>query len=430
MSVTAASVTAAGLTGTSVTGTSVTGTGASRAEVVIAGGGVIGTAIAWRAAAAGLDVMLVDPQDGAGASGVAAGMLAPVSEALFGEDALLRLNLLAVRRFPGFAAELEELTGQQVGLRRDGTLAVAHDAGDHAALLRLVAFRRSLGLGADELDGRECRALEPFLAPGVRGGALFAGDWSVDNRRYLAALRQAAAGAGARTVRGRVTRVLARGGRACGVELAGRAEPAGGGGPAGSGLGGGAGGGAATISCGTVVVAAGCWSAGIAGLPEPLGAAVRPVKGQLLRLRLPARMPAVLGRTVRATVRGVDVYLVPRADGELIVGATSEERGPDRTVTAGAVHDLLHDAMSVLPVTSELILAETCAGLRPGTPDNGPAAGATSLAGVVAATGHYRNGILLSAVTADAVVAWLTGQPAAAEWAPFSPDRFAAGVRS
>jgi glycine oxidase len=379
---------------------SVVVTRGSSADVVVAGGGVIGTAIAWRAAAAGLGVILVDPQAGEGASGVAAGMLAPVSEALFGEDALLRLNLLAVRRFPAFAAELEQLTGQQVGLRREGTLAVAHDAGDHAALLRLVAFRRSLGLDTGELDGRECRALEPFLAPDVRGGALFAGDWSVDNRRYAAALRQAAAAAGMRTVRGRVTRVLASNGRACGVELAGDA----------------ASGAPATIGCGTVVVAAGCWSAGIAGLPEPLAAAVRPVKGQLLRLRLPAGMPAVLSRTVRATVRGHEVYLVPRADGELIVGATTEERGPDRTVTAGAVHDLLHDAMGVLPVTSELALAETCAGLRPATPDNGPLAGAT--------------GILLSAVTADAVLAWLAGQRAAAEWDPFSPARFAAAVRS
>jgi glycine oxidase len=393
---------------------SVVVTRGSSADVVVAGGGVIGTAIAWRAAAAGLGVILVDPQAGEGASGVAAGMLAPVSEALFGEDALLRLNLLAVRRFPAFAAELEQLTGQQVGLRREGTLAVAHDAGDHAALLRLVAFRRSLGLDTGELDGRECRALEPFLAPDVRGGALFAGDWSVDNRRYAAALRQAAAAAGMRTVRGRVTRVLASNGRACGVELAGDA----------------ASGAPATIGCGTVVVAAGCWSAGIAGLPEPLAAAVRPVKGQLLRLRLPAGMPAVLSRTVRATVRGHEVYLVPRADGELIVGATTEERGPDRTVTAGAVHDLLHDAMGVLPVTSELALAETCAGLRPATPDNGPLAGATGLPGLLAATGHYRNGILLSAVTADAVLAWLAGQRAAAEWDPFSPARFAAAVRS
>jgi glycine oxidase len=403
---------------------SVTVTRPPKADVVVAGGGVIGTAIAWRAAAAGLGVILVDPQAGEAASLVAAGMLAPVSEALFGEDALLRLNLLAVRRFPGFAAELEELTGQQVGLRREGTLAVAHDAGDHAALLRLVAFRRSLGLDAEELDGLECRALEPFLAPDVRGGALFAGDWSVDNRRYAAALWLAAAAAGVRAVRGRVAGVLARGGRVCGVGLAdGDPPPDPGGSPPVTGC-------DTAIGCDTVVVAAGCWSGGIAGLPEPLTAAVRPVKGQLLRLRLPGGMPPVLSRTVRATVRGADLYLVPRADGEMIVGATSEERGADRTVTAGAVHDLLHDAMSVLPVASELSLAETCAGLRPGTPDNGPLAGATGLDGLLAATGHFRNGILLSAVTADAVAAWLTGQPAGAEWAPFSPARFTARVRS
>jgi glycine oxidase len=141
-------------------------------------------------------------------------------------------------------------------------------------------------------------------------------------------------------------------------------------------------------------------------------------------------MPPVLTHTIRATVRGADVYLVPRADGEVIVGATQEERGPDLTVTAGATHDLLHDAMSVLPVTSELILAETCAGLRPGTPDNGPivgGAGPGAPAGVLLATGHYRNGILMSAATADAIVACLTGQPPAAEWEPFGPARFLAG---
>ncbi len=129
-------------------------------------------------------------------------------------------------------------------------------------------------------------------------------------------------------------------------------------------------------------------------------------------------------------VRGTDVYLVPRADGELVVGATQEERGPDQTVTAGAVHDLLRDALSVLPVLSELVLAETCAGLRPGTLDNGPVVGPGRRTGLLLATGHYRNGILLSAVTADATVAWLTGQPPAAEWAPFTPDRFTTPVRS
>jgi glycine oxidase len=372
------------------------------ADVVVAGGGVIGTAIAWQAAAAGLDVILVDPEQGDAASLVAAGMLAPVSEAMFGEDALLRLNLLAVGRFGSFAADLEQAAGQPVGLRREGTLAVAYDAGDHAALLRLTAFRRSAGLDAEELDSRACRKLEPFLAPDVRGGVLFPGDWSVDNRRYAAALADAARSAKVRFVRDRVLEVRVRDGRARGVRLAGGGD----------------------VEAAHVVVAAGCWSGAIGGLPDALRAVIRPVKGQLLRLRHPDGVPPVISHTIRAIVRGIDVYLVPRAGGELIVGATQEERGPDQTVTAGAVHDLLHDAMSVLPVTSELIVAETCAGLRPGTPDNGPVVGRCGPAGLLMATGHYRNGILMSPVTADAAVAMLAGQAPAPEWEPFTPQRF------
>jgi glycine oxidase len=371
------------------------------ADVVVAGGGVIGTAIAWRAAAAGLDVVLVDPGQGDAASLVAAGMLAPVSEALFGEGALLQLNLLAVRRFGSFAAELEEATGHRVGLRREGTLAVAYDPGDYAALIRLTAFRRSAGLAAEELDSRACRQLEPFLTPDVHGGVLFPGDWSVDNRRYAAALGDAARSAKVRFMQDRVLEVRAGGGRVRGVRLAG-----------------------GDIDAAHVVVAAGCWSGAVGGLPDALRAVVRPVKGQLLRLRHPAGMPSLISHTIRALVRGTDVYLVPRADGEVIVGATQEERGPDRTVTAGAVHDLLHDAMSVLPVTSELILAETCAGLRPGTPDNGPVVGRCGPDGLVLATGHYRNGILMSPVTADATVALLARQAPAPEWEPFTPQRF------
>ncbi len=363
---------------------------------------MIGTAIAWRAAAAGLDVVLVDPGNGDAASLVAAGMLAPVSESLFGEDALLRVNLLAVRRFPSFAAELEQATGRDVGLRGEGTLAIAYDPGDFEALKRLTAFRRSVGLHAAELDSRACRKLEPFLTPDVRGGVLFAGDWSVDNRRYAAALRAAAVAAKVRIRGDRVTAVRVRDGRVTGARLAGGGE----------------------VDSAALVVAAGCWSGTVDGLPDPLRSAVRPVKGQLLRLRHPAGMPPVISHTIRATVRGMDVYLVPRADGELVVGATSEERGPDLTVTAGAVHDLLHDAMSVLPVTSELILAETCAGLRPGTPDNGPVVGGCGVGGLLLATGHYRNGILMSPVTADAIVSLLTGREPAAEWQPFTPSRF------
>ncbi len=154
-------------------------------DVVIAGGGVIGTAIAWRAALRGLTVTVVDPDPdlGEAATPVAAGMLAPVSESVFGEKDLLSLNLLAVGRFPGFAAELEEATGLATGLRREGTLAVAYDKGDHDRLRRFTSFRRDLGLQTEELDARGCRDLEPFLAPGVHGGALAVGDLSVDNRR-------------------------------------------------------------------------------------------------------------------------------------------------------------------------------------------------------------------------------------------------------
>jgi glycine oxidase len=380
-------------------------------DVVIAGGGVIGTAIAWRAALAGLEVAVVDPDaadpgNGRAASLVAAGMLAPVSESLFGEGDLLRLNLLALSRFPDFAAELEEATGEHVGLRREGTLAIAYDAGDLAALTRLTAFRRSAGLDAEELDSRGCRKLEPFLTPDVHGGVRFGSDWSVDSRRYAGALRSAAVAAGARTVRGRVAEVRPRAGGGWTVLLGERA-------------------GGHSIDCGQVVVAAGCWTGGIAGLPGELRSAIRPVKGQLLRLRHPDGMPPLITHTIRATVRGTDVYLVPRADGELVVGATQEERG-DQAVTAGAVHDLLHDAMSVLPVISELLLAETCAGLRPGTQDNGPVVGQVT-GGLLIASGHYRNGILMSAATADAAMAYLTGQRPDPVWGAFTPGRIVDG---
>jgi len=178
------------------------------ADVVIAGGGVIGTAIAWRGASAGLSVTLIDPdQDADKASLVAAGMLGPVSESVFGEHDLLALNLLSVGRFPGFNQELEDATGLTTGLRTEGTLAVAYDSGDLAALRRLTEFRHSIGLKAEALDARQCRALEPFLAPATRGGVLATGDLSVDNRRYLAALKAAAGNAGVKHLTGTVTEV-------------------------------------------------------------------------------------------------------------------------------------------------------------------------------------------------------------------------------
>jgi glycine oxidase len=395
------------------------------ADVLVIGGGVIGTAIAWRTARDGRTVTLIDPDTDDKASLVAAGMLGPVSESVFGEQHLLNLNLHAIGRFPGFTAELEQATGMETGLRTEGTLAVAYDSGDLAALDRLTGFRHSLGLKAERLDARQCRKLEPFLAPGTKGGVLATGDLSVDNRRYLAALKAAARQAGVHVITGQVTEVsagpdgplvrLVGVGEADGVphheipEMSGLMPAA----PD-----------AATLTARQVVVAAGHATGKIAGIPDQVRKAIRPVKGQILRLRHPQGLPPVLTHTVRAIVGGHDVYLVPRADGELVVGATQEERA-DRDVTVGAVHDLLRDATTAVPAISELIFAEASSGLRPGTTDNGPILGQAGPAtGVIIATGHFRNGILLSAATADAVAAILSGAGPDQAWAPFTPARF------
>jgi glycine oxidase len=382
------------------------------ADVIVVGAGVIGTAIAWRAASAGHAVIVVDPGGDDPltddkASLVAAGMLGPVSESVFGEADLLNLNLHAVDRFPSFNAELERAAGTETGLRTEGTLAVAYDNGDLAALDRLTEFRRSIGLEAERLDARECRRREPFLAPSTRGGVFAAGDLSVDNRRYLAALRAAAATAGVRTIRAAAAQVS--GGRVTLSAQLPDAEPAG------------------TqpreLTAARVVAAAGHATRHLDGVPAPVREAIRPVKGQILRLRHPDGMPHILTRTVRALVMGHDLYLVPRTDGELVAGATQEERA-DRDVTAGAVHDLLRDATTAVPAVSELIFAEAVAGLRPGTSDNGPVLGPVGDGRLIIAAGHYRNGIMLSAVTADAVAALLDGKDAHAAWSPFHPGRF------
>ena len=382
------------------------------ADVVIAGGGVIGTAIAWRAAMAGLDVVLADPAQGDAASLVAAGMLAPVSEALFGEGALLRVNLLALARFPSFAAELEQVTGHRVGLRREGTLAVAYDAGDYAALMRLTAFRRSAGLDAEELDSRACRKLESFLTPDVHGGVLFPGDWSVDNRRYAAALREAAAAAGVRVVRDRVTEVLTGAGadgtdgRARGVALADGGE----------------------IGSAQVVVAAGCWSG--SGGRAARGAAVRGPAGQG-----PAAAAAAPGRHAARPHPHDPGHGARRGR---LPGAAGRRRGDRGRHPGGAGAGPDGDrGRRARPAARRHERAAGDERADPGRDVRRAAAGHARQradrgrgrhpAACWLATGHYRNGILMSAATADAVVACLTGRAPAAEWEPFGPGRFLAG---
>jgi glycine oxidase len=373
------------------------------ADVLVVGGGIIGLAVAWRSAQRGLSVTVLDPEPGRGANQVAAGMLAPVTELQYGEEELLRLGIASNERYAAFAAELSEATGLDLGYRACGTLAVALDADDRAELRELHAFQQRLGLEAQWLNGRECRGLEPMLAPSVRGGLLVTGDHQVDGRRLGTALVAACTRAGVRLHPSRAAELTVDGGRATGV----RAEDG------------------TLLTAGQTVLAAGSWSAELPGIPPEARLPVRPVKGQILRLRMESHFGRpFLSRNVRALVRGGHLYLVPRANGELVVGATMEEQGFDTTVTAGGVYELLRDAHELVPGITELPLLETGAGLRPGTPDNAPLLGPTALPGLVAATGHHRNGVLLTPVTADALAEYLVtgGLPAVA--APFTPARF------
>jgi glycine oxidase len=347
-------------------------------DVVVIGGGLIGLAIAWQLATDGLQVTVCDPTPGAQTSIVAAGMLAPVTEVEYGEDDLLALNLAGVEAWPGFAARLEEATGLSAGLHQTGTLSVAYDIDDAAELRRLAEYQRGLGLAVEVLSGREARKREPLLATGVSGGVWVPGDHSVDNRQAVTALLRAVEVSGVTLIRQSVSHVITAGTTAVGVQLAD----------------------GSAVHAGQVIAATGPWSAQLNGVPAELRAPVRPVKGEVLRLRVPEAYRPALNHTVRATARGFSVYLVPRPGGELVIGATSNELGYDTRVLAGGVFALLRDARTVLPVTDELELVETIAGLRPATPDNAPILGPSGLDGLLWATGHYRNGVLLTPITA------------------------------
>lgn len=386
--------------------TSADGSDVPGSDVLVIGGGIIGLVTAWRAAQRGLRTTVVDPDPGGGAARVAAGMLAAVTELHYGEQMLLGLNVASATRYPAFAAELEAASGQDIGFRPCGTLAVALDSDDRAHLRELHALQHRSGLQSEWLTGRECRRLEPMLAPGVRGGLRVDGDHQVDPRRLAAALLTACERAGVVFHRDRAERLVVVRDRAAGAVLAAGTE----------------------LAADQIVLAAGSLSGRLAGLPDEVVPPVRPVKGQVLRLTVPAAYAPFLTRTVRAVVRGSHVYLVPRENGELVVGATSEEMGWDTTVTAGGVYELLRDAHELVPGITELPLTETRAGLRPASPDNAPLLGPTALPGLHLATGHHRNGVLLTPVTGDAMAELLTTGELPAVARPFTPGRFAPAV--
>lgn len=349
--------------------------------VIVIGGGVIGLSCAWRLTRAGVPVVLADAAPATGASWVAGGMLAPVTEAWPGEERLLELGCASLARWPAFAAELSTAAGVPSGLRTEGTVVAAVDGADRAELDALAGHLAGLGREVQALTGRELRRLEPALGPAVRSGLSVPGDLAVDNRELLAALLAAL----------RADPLASLVAQPAVAARPGVAELAGG----------------STVRGDAVVLAAGAWSA---ALHPGLRGRLRPVKGEIIRLRARRTALPPPTRTVRAVVQGRPVYLVPRDGGRLVLGATQYEAGFDTEVTVAGVRDLLHDAELVMPGIAEYAIEETSAGLRPSTDDNLPLVGELE-PGVLAATGHGRNGILLAPATADAVLALVRGEP-------------------
>jgi glycine oxidase len=384
-----------------------------RVDVLVVGGGIIGLAVAWRARQRGLSVTLLERGEcGQATSRIAAGMLAPVMEVEFGDAGrrVLELGLRSAELWPSFAEELADAAGVELALMSTGALFLARNDDEARELERKLAFRESLGLRVQRLRASEARELEPALAPTMRLALSAPEDHSVDPRVVLAALRRACELEG---VAVREHAPLAR------IELdAARKRVNGASLQDGE-----------RLSAGSVVLAAGPWSGELAGLALDARLPVRPVKGQILRLRDPSG-PGLLRRAVRFE----GGYLLPRDDGRYVLGGTVEERGFDLAPTAGAAYEMLREAHEIVPGVSELEIEELSVGLRPCTPDNAPAIGRGALEGLTWATGHYRNGILLAPLTAELVAGVLEGAGARHDaerlLAACDPLRFATGSRA
>ena len=406
-------------------------------DVAVIGGGVVGHGIAWAARRSGRTVALIDDAPGSGASWAAAGMLAPVSELHYQEEPLLELMLESSRLWPAFAAGLDDVgvgTGtctaagaaNTTGYLTTPTLAVGADAADRRALADLRTVQQASGLAVEPLTVREARTREPLLSPGISCAFDIPADHQVDPRRLLARIGELlAADSGCQAIGRRAEGLVWRNGSVAGATLAG----------------------GGSIRATETIVANGLGADALAGLPAGLRLPLRPVHGDILRLRVPEKLRPLLTSTVRGLVRGVPVYIVPRQDGTVVIGATQREDAPGdispagasaggdwacAAVSAGGVYQLLRDAMHLLPAVAELELLEATARARPGTPDNAPLLGRVArpggqgdTAGLIIATGFFRHGILLTPAAADICRQLLDGTEDP-RWSRFRPDRFTA----
>ena len=374
-------------------------------KIFIIGGGVIGLGIGWQLAKSGASVTIYEQaKAGRAASWAAAGMLAPLAEAHTEEPELLKLGCQSLALYPQWVQELEADAEMSIGYRVEGTLIVGLEPDDTHQLRHLYASQQDLGLTVEWLTGRAAREIEPALSPRVTAAIRCENDHQVDNRLMVKALQRAYQRyGGVLHESSNVERIVIESGVASGIQTQNNFQAA-----------------------DVITLAAGCWSAQIEGLPDTIVPPVRPVKGQMLALQMED------GITVKNVIRTVraryptSVYLVPRTDGRLIVGATSEEMGFDTRLTAGGMFELLRGAWEAVPGIYELPLLETWTGLRPGSRDNAPILGETPIENLIYATGHYRNGILLTPITAYEISKLILTGETSETIAPFELDRFLA----
>lgn len=374
-------------------------------RVIVVGAGIIGLATAFELRRRGVRVAVIDPEPASGATHAAAGMLAPVSEVQYGQESLLPLMVAAAGEYPPFLVDVAGATDLPTGYRREPTLVVAVDPADARALADLADHQVEAGLSLARLTTRDARRLEPGLSPRLSAAVEIAGDHQVDPRQLALALIDALTRNQPLGMRGghdagpaqfvphRVTTLLTRDGRVAGVRLDTGTQ----------------------LEADTVVLANGTGAAHIDGLPDGLDLRLRPVHGDILRLAVPTHVLApgedhLLTHTVRGLVAGRPVYLVPREDRTLVLGATSREDGL-AGVRVDGVHQLLHDARALVPALGECEIREMTARARPGTPDDLPYLGAAGLPGLFVSTGHFRHGVLLAPLAARLLAELITGNP-------------------
>ncbi len=364
-------------------------------DVAIAGGGLIGGAIALELARAGLRVGVFDRSEpGREASWASAGILSPAPENP-GAIPMVPLGKASLALYPEFVATVEEISGQSAGFRPKGTVEALFSRDAVRDLSTLIALHHGLGLRAEPLRPDDARELEPALSADVEAAALRPDEASIDNRALTQAVLQAARGSGAEIFPAYAAKAIWReGGRCAGLELQGE-----------------------KVSAKWTIVAAGCFSSGIAGVKEY--APVRPAKGQMIALRAD-------GLKIERVLWSEKIYLVPRNDGRILAGATVEYVGFEKQVTAGGVEKILSAAIELAPGLASARIEETWAGLRPDSPDHLPILGPTDVDGLLIATGHFRSGVLLTPITARLMREWITVQRVSVDWERFSPMRFAA----